>query len=338
MKAVPLIAALAGLAVMAALIAAFGAGAVFRSLVSIGWQGFAVICLIQLALIAVMGLAWRGLVPEAQTLPFLWARLVRDAGSEVLPLSPVGGCVLGARALSLSGVSASTAAASTIVDLTVEFFAKLAYTALGLALLISLRPSSEIALPLAGGLAATGLVAAGFVMAQHRGFGLFDRLAGILGRGWAERIATGSAALHAALLRTYQARLRLWVGFFLHLGCWIAGALEAWIALRLAGAPLPFKTVLVIESLLYAVRTFAFAIPNAVGVQEGAYILIGTNFGLAPEMALALSLLKRARDLTIGLPALGAWQIVEFTRLWRGRRMTVRGSGPPAAIIDRREP
>jgi hypothetical protein len=27
--------------------------------------------------------------------------------------------------------------------------------------------------------------------------------------------------------------------------------------------------------------------------------------------------LKRARDLTIGLPALAAWQLVESGRLWR---------------------
>jgi hypothetical protein len=35
-------------------------------------------------------------------------------------------------------------------------------------------------------------------------------------------------------------------------------------------------------------------------------------------MALALSLLKRARDLAIGLPTLGAFQAVESGRLWRG--------------------
>jgi glycosyltransferase 2 family protein len=337
MKAVPVIGALVGLAVMAALIAVFGAGAVLRSLVAVGWKGLVAISLIQLGLIAVMGIAWRGLVPGAPTWPFLWARLVRDAGSEVLPLSPVGGCVLGARALSLAGISGSTAAASTIVDLTVEFFAKLAYTALGLVLLVSLRPGSALALPLTAGLAAAGVAAVGFVVAQQHSFGVFDRLARILGRGWAERVAAGTAALHAALLRTYRAKAGLWAGFSLHLACWIAGALEAWIALRLAGAPLPFKTVLVIESLLYAVRTFAFAIPNAVGVQEGAYILIGTSFGLAPEMALALSLLKRARDLTIGLPAIGVWQIVEGARLWRGRRAVAGETGQTAAIMDRRK-
>jgi hypothetical protein len=94
-------------------------------------------------------------------------------------------------------------------------------------------------------------------------------------------------------------------------------AVEVWIALRLAGAPLGFATVLAIESLVYAIRTVAFAIPNAVGVQEGAYVLIGATFGLTPEMALAISLLKRARDLIIGLPALGIWQVVEGERLWR---------------------
>jgi glycosyltransferase 2 family protein len=109
----------------------------------------------------------------------------------------------------------------------------------------------------------------------------------------------------------------LWVGFLLHLACWVASTLEVWIALRLAGRALDFTAVLVIESLLYAIRTVAFAIPNAVGVQEGAYIILGGAFGLTPEMALALSLLKRARDLAIGLPVLGAWQAIEGGRLWR---------------------
>ena len=103
----------------------------------------------------------------------------------------------------------------------------------------------------------------------------------------------------------------------LHLACWIASTLEAWVALRFAGASLGFAKVLVIESLLYAARSIAFAVPNAVGVQEGAYILLGASFGLTPETALALSLLKRARDLTIGVPALVAWQLLESGRLWR---------------------
>ena len=63
----------------------------------------------------------------------------------------------------------------------------------------------------------------------------------------------------------------------------------------------------------------AFAIPNAIGVQEAVYVLLGASFGLTPELALAVSLLKRARDLAIGLPTLGLWQAVESGRLWRRR-------------------
>ncbi|MBV8736011.1 MAG: flippase-like domain-containing protein [Alphaproteobacteria bacterium] len=317
MKIVSIVAALAGLAVTAILVALFGVHAVFRSFLALGWKGFVAICLIHLGLLAIMGLAWRALVPRAPIRSFMAARVVREAGSEVLPLSPIGGCVLGARVLILAGISASIAAASTIVDLTLEFFAKLAYTAIGLALLVSLRPGSAIAVPLSLGLAVASLAAVGFVVAQHRGINLFDRLTRTLGSGWAERTAAGTAALRDALRATYGRRIGLWSGFSLHLFCWIASAVETWVILRILRNTLPFRTVLVIETLLHAVRTLGFIVPNAVGLQEGAYVLIGTGFGLPPPMALVVSLIKRARDLAIGLPALGVWQYVESGRLWR---------------------
>jgi putative membrane protein len=247
----------------------------------------------------------------------IWARFIRDAGSEVLPVSQMGGCVLGARAAALAGVPGSITAATTMVDLTLEFLAKLAYMALGLILLVNLRPGMPVALPVTFGFAASGLFAIVFVLLQRRGFAAFDRFARMLGRGWAERTISGMAAVNAALAGIYRRSASLWGGFALHLACWVLSAVEVWIALYLAGAPLGFSSVLVIESLLYAIRTVAFAIPNAVGVQEGAYILIGAAFGLTPEMALAISFLKRARDIVIGLPALASWQVIEGGRLWR---------------------
>jgi putative membrane protein len=328
MKLIPVIAAIIGLAVIGALVGYLGAGAVLRSLRAIGWAGFSAICAIHLIVISLEGIAWRLLVPGARVWAFIWGRLIRDAGSEVLPVSQMGGCVLGARAVTLAGVPGSVAAATTMVDLTLEFLAKLAYMAIGLILLIDLRPGTPVSLPVTFGLTATGLFAIAFVIVQRHGFAFFDRFARMLGRGWAERTVSGVAAVHAALAETYRRRAGLWGGFFLHLACWMLSAVEVWIALRLAGAPLGFPTVLVIESLLYAIRTAAFAIPNAVGVQEGAYVLIGAAFGLTPEMALAISLLKRARDLMIGLPALGTWQVAEGGRLWRRRRSSFDASGP----------
>ncbi|MGH7031651.1 MAG: lysylphosphatidylglycerol synthase domain-containing protein [Stellaceae bacterium] len=327
MKPVSILAAAIGLALGGALVVHFGAAAIFRSLLAMGWAGFAAICLIQAALIAVMGIAWWALLPETRPWPAMWARLVRDSASEVLPLSQVGGYVAGARAIVIAGVSGSAAAASTIVDVTLEFLAQIAYTAIALSWLLHLEPRARVAAPVAIGLAVAASLAAGFLFVQRRGFGLLDRFAGALGHGWAERTAAGAAALHAAIAEIYARPAGLGAGFALHLICWVASAAEIWLALRLIGAPLDFGAVLVIESLVYAIRSLAFAVPNAVGVQEGAYVLLGASFGLTPETALALSLLKRARDLAIGLPALAAWQLVEGGRLWR-RADRAHGASP----------
>src|SRR5437764_5798948 len=153
MKGLPILAAAVGVAAIAALIGYFGAGAVMRSLLAVGGIGFAAICAIHLGLMAAMGLAWRALLPGSPVWAPLWGRAVRDSASELLPFSQVGGYVLGARALALAGVPGTLAAASTIVDVTFEFVAQLAYTALGLGLLVQLQPDSAAATPVMIGLA-----------------------------------------------------------------------------------------------------------------------------------------------------------------------------------------
>lgn len=329
MKLFSVLAGLAGLTLIAVLIAHFGVSAVTRSLIAFGWTGFTTVCMIHLALIAVMGIAWAALLPGTRTWVAIWGRLVRDSGSEVLPLSQVGGYVLGARAVTFAGVSGTDATASTIVDVTLELFAQIAYTALSVSWLSYLSPEAAVLTPVAIGLAVSGSLALAFLGVQRHGFDLLGRFAEMVSRGWAGKTAAGAAALHTALRKIYGWRARVWCSFILHLACWIASTLEAWAALWLADAPLGFSTVLVIESFLYAARSAAFAVPNAVGVQEGAYILIGAGFGLTPEMALALSLLKRGRDLIIGLPVLAAWQLLESGRLWR------RAAGTNAPALKR---
>ena len=72
--------------------------------------------------------------------------------------------------------------------------------------------------------------------------------------------------------------------------------------------------VIAIESLVYAMRSAAFIVPNALGVQEGAYAVLAPLFGVGAEFGLAVSLLKRARDIAIGVPVLLLWQTVEGQR------------------------
>jgi putative membrane protein len=327
-KFLSILAVILGVATMAALVMYFGAGVVIHSLLAIGGFGFVVVCLIHTGLMVLMGAAWSVLLPGTPPWVTVWGRFVRDSGSEVLPLSQFGGYVLGTRALALAGVPATQGAASTIVDVTLEFVGQLAYIALGLAWLVALGSGTIPSWVVLLGLVAASSLAIGFIVFQHRGFGAVNRIAGILGRGWAERTAAGATALHQAIAAIWRRNGGIWASFLLHFTAWVLGAFEIWIALWFAGAPLPVGSVVVIESLLYAIRSVTFVVPNAVGVQEGAYILLGTAFGLTPEMALALSLLKRARDLTIGLPVLAAWQIIEGGRLWRRA-----ASKPPAAPV-----
>lgn len=62
------------------------------------------------------------------------------------------------------------------------------------------------------------------------------------------------------------------------------------------------------ESLGQAVRAAAFAVPGALGVQEGGYVVLGGALGIPPDTCLALSLAKRAREILLGLPGLLAWR------------------------------
>jgi glycosyltransferase 2 family protein len=80
------------------------------------------------------------------------------------------------------------------------------------------------------------------------------------------------------------------------------------------GTRIDLPAVIAIESIVYAIRSVAVIIPNALGVQEGAYILLAPLFGLGTDSALAISVLKRARDIAIGVPVLLLWQAAEGRR------------------------
>jgi putative membrane protein len=323
MKMLPVLLIAAGIAAMAGLVLHFGAGSVAAALLAVGLAGFASVTLIHTVLIAVMGLAWQVLLPGTKPWVAVWGRFVRDAASEVLPLSQVGGYVLGTRAIALAGVPATIGVASMIVDITLEFVGQLGYVALGLIWLLHLHTDGIAPLAVVLGLVGASCLAVAFIAAQRRGMRYIERIPRILGQGWAERTAAGAAALHQALDAIYRRRGGIWLSLLVHFACWVASASEIWVA----GQPLPFGSAMVIESLVYAIRTTAFAVPNSVGVQEGAYILLGGAFGLSPEMALALSLLKRARDLAIGLPVIALLQAIEGGRLVR--RATAKAAPEP---------
>lgn len=311
-----------GVALALYLVMFVGLGAVFSAAVAVGWSGFAVLYLYALGLFLVLGTAWYVLVPAAGSMNvwvFIRARMVRDAATEVLPFSQLGGIVLGARAAILQGTAPSLAFASTIVDVTTELLAQIAFIALGLAILSARAPQTSFAQSLTK-VAVIGLVLAAvagglFIALQRYGHSITGKLATRVLRG----AGAATAAVTATLDGIYASPLRVGLSSALHLAGWIASAVGTWIAFVLIGTHVDLAAVLAIESLVCAARSAAVFIPNALGVQEAAYAVLAPVFGVGAEFGLAVSLLRRARDIAVGVPILLIWQAVEGRRALAGK-------------------
>lgn len=313
---------LVGLALATGLIIHFGWRQVADAALAAGWQGLAALTAIYFVCLVLCALAWRVLLLDAPRNAFLvclGARWLRESVGNLLALVPTAGELAGARELTLFGVRPGMAGASTVVDLTLELLSQIVFTLFGLVLLLTWYEDKRIGAWLVTGIAFSVLAAAGFILAQRQGlFILLERLPERLNIKWAWKALPDSESVHAGIHKIYAHRRRILVGLGLHLAAWVVGAGEAWVGLRFMGHPLPWSDALILESVAFALRTAAFVVPSRIGVQEGGYIVLGSLFGLSPDVALALSLLKRARELATGLPCLILWQSVEARRLlWR---------------------
>lgn len=314
-----LLATIGGLVVAGFMLSATGMDKVLEIIGRFGVGGFLAYCAYSLGTVALLGGAWASAAPplgiRATFLLFGWARLVREAAADVLPFSQVGGLVIGIRLLIARRISAPLVNASVLVDLATEMAAQVVFTLFGIAGFVVLRsggtdPDTLMTPIIIGTLVMTGLMAA-FFLAQSR----MLRVAEVLLERMLPAVSGGIADVRAELARIYAQPTRVALALAFNLAAWVASAAGAWIALELMGVKLPLVTVLVMESLIFVLRSVAFALPGAIGVQEVAYVLLGPLLGLPAEEALALSLAKRARDLAIGIPALVAWQASEARAL-----------------------
>jgi putative membrane protein len=304
----------------ACLVAWHGFGAVLSALALAGWTGLALIALYHFLPLGLCGLAWRALLepPKPGGIAFLWFRWLRDSGNEILAVVPAAGELLGIRAMSLHELPLNRAAAATVVDLTVEMAAQVVFTLVGLALLALARPGDRLIGWSAIGAAVLALLAAAFAFAQRVGlFRFLERIAFKIAADLGLATANATGGVHEAIRALYLRRRAIAAAIAIHLTAWLSGVGEAMLCFWCMGVPASFTTVLVLESLTYAVRNAAFFVPGGIGVQEGGYLLLGATLGIGPEFALALSLMKRGREIVLGMGALALWQTLEGGALWR---------------------
>ena len=328
-------AAVAGAALAVYLIADTGAPAVLAALRAAGWLTLAAVALAHLVPTLLRGVGWRLLFggdAHVGWLGFTWARWVREAVDNILPILPVSGVLAGTRVLFAWGEG--RAGASAVVDLTSELLGQVVFGLLGLGLLLALRPDDPRVFWAALGMGVITVAFLGFLGAQLSG--LFRFLGRAIDRVWRGR--NGDArnghrveAFHDHIQAFYRRRARFVASVAIHFVGWIASALEVWVALSLMGSALAAMEVLVIESLIFALRSVSFFVPWSAGIQESGYVVVGAIFGLSPEVALAISLLKRGRDLILGVPVVLVWQVGE------GHGMLKRWAGETLADLDREQ-
>jgi len=324
------IAGLLGITVAIGLVLWTGVGAIVQVIHDAAWTVVLVVLLRAIAL-AVAGLGWFCLFPRDGERPSLlqciWFRLLREGAISLLPTAQIGGEAIGARALVLNGVSGPLAVASIIVDVLLQAGTQFLFAIAGLATLAVLQGGSGIDGTIVIIVVIAAPVLGAFYVLQRPAGRRF--LTGMLRKaaGNREWLSFGTIdAVYDRLDRIYAGRLRLLVSLLVHASVWLIGALEVWGVLAALGYPVTYAEALVIESLMHAIRGAAFAIPGALGAQEGALVVLCALFGVPGEVAIAMSLIKRVPDFVLGLPPLLGWQVMEGRAL--RARTSSQATGP----------
>lgn len=320
MKIASYIGLIVGLAILTGLVVSEGVTNVFDLLVSTGWSLLWVPA-IWFPTVLMNARCWQLLFAEEHAPSFFqafYAQWMGRAVNTLLPVASIGGEVVKARVLVLWGIDAAHAAASAVVDKTVQVITIIVWGVIGVSLLAVMALDSELVISSLIGIVLLAAGVAGFLVAQKAGiFGFVVRSAhkvtksDIVG-GWVDK----AEAVDAIVRQVYErigplAAATTWRMFAL-----ILQSGEVWLAAYLLGFPISIIEAVMLKSLSSTLSDAAFVVPNSYGVQEGAFVVLGSLIGIPAPMALAISLSIRIRELIIDVPGLVFWQHAEGRALF----------------------
>lgn len=243
----------------------------------------------------------------------LWVTAVREAVDRLLPVASVGGGVVGIRLIRWRGLPTIPVSATVMVEILLTLFALYVFGALATLILLDADSAGShrqvlavllLSLPIPVG--SLLLLRYGLVFQRLQRF-----LGPLVGLAGAETAASLDAALRSCLARVQT----LTIAGALQLVALVSASFEIWWALRLFDHPVSPAASVMLEGLTQAVRHLAFIVPAGLGVQEAALAVFGHAVGLSTELALAISAVKRMREVLCGLPPLLSWQWLEARRL-----------------------
>lgn len=307
---------LLGASVLAALILGTGIRPIRDALTPVGW-GIVPVVLFHAVPILLDVLAWRllflGTTPPVVTL--FGARWIGEAVNNLLPVLQIGGELVRVRLAAIAGVRTPDATASVLADVTLGAFTQILFAIAGAVVLMA-SYDADSAFPVLVGLFLFGLGILAFYRLQR------GRILPMVWRrirrfplvpAWVARLGD-LAPLYQILDAIYANRKIVARSCLWRLAGWVAGAGEIFLSLHFLGHPARWTEAFVLESLTQAGRSAAFAIPGGLGAQELSFLAVGVLLGFDPSTCLALGLIRRGRDIALGMPAFAAYWLVEARR------------------------
>lgn len=313
---------LLGLVVATGVIVWSGYAAVLQSLEQAGW-GIVWTSLYHLVPMMICVTGWQALMP-GRARPtrrfFLYVLWIRAAVNNLMPVARIGGEVVAVRLMMKHGIRKAPAIAATVVETTTSVIGVFFFTLIGVGLFVMRVNDSDVTAQLLWAVLLSVPAIGALIAVQRVGFfALATRLFTLLFRDKWKAFAGDTARLDNALRAMYRRRGRVLFCGLMQFSSWVAGSGEIWLALYFLGHPIPLLECAMIEALIQATSSAAFAVPGALGVQEAGFLLFGHWLGLAPEVAAALAVMRRCRDLLLYAPGLIFWQVQEGRWLLRGK-------------------
>lgn len=308
----------AGAGLFVALVWHAGLAALWRVLAPVGWGIVPTVFSHALPLVIDV-IGWRLLFAnKAPTMAALVrARWIGEAINNLLPVAQIGGEFARFRIARLAGAGFGDAAASVLADLTLGAITQLVFAAAGVAMLVTFYEGSSVwtllwgVLPLACGI----LI---FCAMQRRAVA---SCLVYLGRMFPSLSAADEAAdLDRCLTQLYDDRRLVAQAWSARLLGWLGGVAEIALSLHFLGQEVNWSQAFILESVTQIVRSTAFPLPGALGVQETSFVVVAHLTGTDAAIGLAIALIRRFRDLAFGLPALADYWWTEARRTGELRR------------------
>ncbi len=317
MKLLAILTLLIGLGAVGVFVWTTGPDKIVGDLVEASWW-IAVVAAMHLVYMAIITEGWRALLephagddtPAFRRL-FLY-RWIADGMQALLPVAEVGGDAVRGYMAKRDGVDGPLSAAVIIVELTLRVVSLVLFIALGIATVSMKGGTGSLTQTLlaGGGLA---LVLVLFYLAQRKGATV--KLGRLLqkhsdSKKWRD-FAGSVGDVEPRLEELWKDHRPLLESTAWHFLAWVVGAAEIWVLLRAlheAGGPL---AAFGMEAVGQAGRNAGFFIPAGLGAQEGGYYLGARLTGLAGQVGVGIAILKRVRDVILGVPALIVWRVRE---------------------------